>query len=339
VAQDRGDDGQTVRVDAVTAAAARGPVDVTVELPDGRTVAAQLPLVLGRAHAQAVSHPDVDLAGVDPHRQVSRRHARVESAGGRILVTDLGSTNGTWVDERPLPPGGSAAFAPDVRIRLGDVEVRLRARPVPAPGWSRSFADTVTVSALDIAHLAAAAAPGARAGPAGTVSFLYTDIESSTALGERLGDIEAAAVWRTHDEIVRHHLRSHAGHEVSSQGDGFLLAFSSTRMALRCAIAIQRTLDARRRADQRTAIAVRMGVHCGDVVTEAGNYHGRHVVIAARIGAAASGGEILASWLVRELSSTGDVDFVAPRELTLKGLSGTFRVYTVPWAAGTGIEP
>jgi class 3 adenylate cyclase len=317
-------------------AAAREPVDVALELPGGRTVQARTPAILGRAHPDTTPHPDVDLTEVDPRRQVSRRHARVETDGGHIFITDLGSTNGTWVDERRLPPGGTVTAGPGVHLRLGDVEVRVRA----ATAGPKTFLETITMAAADIAHRVATNTQGTGSGPVGTVSFLYTDIENSTLLGERLGDMDAAAVWRAHDEIVRHHLRAHGGYEVTNQGDGFLLAFSSTRMALRCAIAIQRTLGARRRADPRTGIAVRMGVHCGEVVSEAGNYHGHHVVITARIGAAARGGEIVASWVVRELGlAMGEIDFINPREVELKGISGTFRVFSVPWMMRTDGAP
>ena len=85
------------------------------------------------------------------------------------------------------------------------------------------------------------------AAPDGTVTILFSDIEGSTTMTERLGDQRWLQVLREHNRIVREHLAAHGGYEVKSQGDGFMLAFQSARRALHCAVAIQRAFAAHNR--------------------------------------------------------------------------------------------
>lgn len=166
--------------------------------------------------------------------------------------------------------------------------------------------------------------------PNGTVTVLFTDIEGSTQLTEELGDREWMEVLRTHNEIVREQVAQHSGFEVKSQGDGFMLAFSSARDALRCARGIQRGVAERESNEHR--LRVRIGLHTGEPIREADDFYGKAVIQAARIAAEARGSEILVSSLVRDLTeSTGEFVFSTPREVELKGLSGTHAVSPVLW--------
>jgi class 3 adenylate cyclase len=177
----------------------------------------------------------------------------------------------------------------------------------------------------------------------GTVTILFSDIENSTLMTERLGDLRWLKVLRAHNSVFRHHLRVHGGHEVKSQGDGFMLVFSDPRRAVECAIAIQRDLAEREVADGER-IRVRMGLHAGEAIREEGDFFGRSVILAARIAAQARGGEILVSEELRELAgrgsggngadgagADGEPDFDAGRDLELKGLAGTHRVFRAAW--------
>ena len=87
-------------------------------------------------------------------------------------------------------------------------------------------------------------------------------------------------------------------------------------------------------------IHVRMGLHTGEAIRERDDFFGRNVILAARIAAQANGGEVLVSSLLKELTeSSGDIAFGAAREVTLKGLSGSYRVHSVDWegvGAGAG---
>ena len=83
----------------------------------------------------------------------------------------------------------------------------------------------------------------AHAAPDGTVSILFSDIENSTVMTERLGDLRAQEVLHDHNDLVRKQVAEHKGFEVKSMGDGFMVAFSSARRALLCAIGIQRAVE------------------------------------------------------------------------------------------------
>ena len=79
-----------------------------------------------------------------------------------------------------------------------------------------------------------------------------------------------------------------------------------------------------------TATRVRIGLHAGEPVREGNDFHGRSIILASRIAAEVSGGEILTSALLRELTeSAGDIQFDPGREVVLKGLAGTHLVYPV----------
>src|SRR3970040_1133628 len=77
------------------------------------------------------------------------------------------------------------------------------------------------------------------------VTILFTDVEGSTALTERLGDAGARDLLREHERIVREALKAHGGSEVKTMGDGFMASFGSAVKALECAVAIQRAFAAR----------------------------------------------------------------------------------------------
>jgi len=159
-----------------------------------------------------------------------------------------------------------------------------------------------------------------------TVTMMFTDIESSTVIAEKLRDQHWLGVLRAHNEVIREQLRAHDGREVDTAGDGFMAAFSSARQAVRCAIATQRAIEARF-ADVR----VRIGIHTGDAVKNAEKFVGRHVHVAARVSSHAVGGEILISSVTAELIKGEDFSLGAFRPVELKGLEGVTEVGAVQW--------
>ena len=165
----------------------------------------------------------------------------------------------------------------------------------------------------------------------GAVAIMFTDIEGSTAMTERLGDLRAQEVLRAHNAIVREQVASFGGFEVKSQGDGFMIVFRTPADAVRAGIAIQdafATSDHRRL--RRTPIRVRVGIHVGTVVEREGDFFGTNVAMAARVAAHAEGGEILVSDDVRQaLRDVDDIVLVDFRESELKGLPGTHRLWEV----------
>jgi class 3 adenylate cyclase len=187
---------------------------------------------------------------------------------------------------------------------------------------------TIDKIALDVQH----ARPDLTqvTSPNGTATILFTDIEGSTQLTESLGDDRWMSLLREHNEIVRTRSAQHEGVEVKSQGDGFMLAFPSARNALRCAIGIQRSLA--ERDPEEPELRVRIGLHTGEPVREAGDFYGTAVNLAARIAGEARGSEILVSSLVRDLvESSGEFAFEDPTDAELKGLSGMHRLSAVRW--------
>jgi eukaryotic-like serine/threonine-protein kinase len=144
-------------------------------------------------------------------------------------------------------------------------------------------------------------------------------------------------VLRSHNAIFRNFLRTYDGYEVKNQGDGFMLVFPSPVGALQCAIAVQRAFDAEASERPEERVRVRMGLHTGEAIAEEGDFFGRNVILAARIAAKASGGEILVSETLRE-QAAGDGDglrFDRGRELELKGMAGTHTVYRAEWEPET----
>lgn len=168
------------------------------------------------------------------------------------------------------------------------------------------------------------------AAPDGTVTVLFSDIEASTKLNERLGDVRWMELLREHHSIVREQVHQHGGFEVEAQGDGFMIAFPSARRGVQCATAIQRSIDARLGGHPDGPIRLRIGLHTGEAIREEADFYGQNVVFAARIADEANGGEMLVSSVVKQLTeSAGDLRFENERELELDGLAGTHRVYNV----------
>jgi adenylate cyclase len=201
-------------------------------------------------------------------------------------------------------------------VRQRGVAGALRTSIEDLAGWAQ-------VERPDLARLAARD---------GTVSILFSDIEGSTALNERLGDRAWVKVLAQHDRIVRRHCDVEGGHIVKSQGDGFMIVFAEPLEAIRFSIETQRALAADRQRGDDRAISVRVGIHKGDAVHRDGDLFGRNVALAARVAAQAGGSEILVSDAVREAVEDETVAFDDGRDVELKGLSGRHRVYAIDWA-------
>ncbi len=161
-------------------------------------------------------------------------------------------------------------------------------------------------------------------------TILFTDVEGSTALTQRLGDAKARDLLREHEHIVREALKAHGGSEVKTMGDGFMASFSSATKALECAIAMQRAF-AEHDESAEEPIKVRVGLNAGEPIAEDEDLFGTAVNEAARITAAAKGGEILVSNVVRELAKGKDFLFADRGEASLKGFDEPLRLYELRW--------
>ncbi len=135
--------------------------------------------------------------------------------------------------------------------------------------------------------------------PSGVVTFLFTDVQGSTRLLERLGD-RYGAVRNGHDAILGRSIADEDGRVMDVAGDGFFAVFPTPQRALRAAVRAQRELAAADWPDG-AAVSVRMGLHTGEGVLDGARYVGLDVHRAARIAAAAHGGQILLSDATRAL--------------------------------------
>jgi class 3 adenylate cyclase len=163
--------------------------------------------------------------------------------------------------------------------------------------------------------------------PSGTVTFVFTDIEDSTALLRKLGDGYAETLTE-HRRIVRDVFGAN-GVEIDTQGDAFFFAFPRAREAVAAAAEVQRA-HAVHDWPYDAAVRVRMGLHTGEPHVAEDGYLGLDVVRAARICTAAQGGQVLLSESTRALlgSALPEGVSVFPRgERHLKGIEEPERVF------------
>jgi class 3 adenylate cyclase len=153
-------------------------------------------------------------------------------------------------------------------------------------------------------------------------TLLFTDIVGSTEIASRLGDRAWRELLGRHNRGVRNVLDRHRGREVKTTGDGFLAVFDGAGRAVRAA------MDVRDGAPD-IGLEVRAGVHTGEVELTGDDVRGVAVHEAARIAAAASGGEILVSSATFQLASGSGLAFEQRGERVLKGLSGPRTLYAV----------
>jgi class 3 adenylate cyclase/pimeloyl-ACP methyl ester carboxylesterase len=171
---------------------------------------------------------------------------------------------------------------------------------------------------------------GKAAEPSGLVSILFTDVEGSTALTQRLGDAKARDLLRQHERMVREALKGHGGSELKTIGDGFMASFSSAVRALESAIAMQRAFAAHNESADEP-ILVRVGLNAGEPIAEDEDLFGTAVNLAARITAVAKGGEILASEAVRQIVAGKKFLFSDRGETVLRGFEDPVHIYEVSW--------
>ncbi|POX87310.1 adenylate/guanylate cyclase domain-containing protein [Mycobacterium kansasii] len=193
------------------------------------------------------------------------------------------------------------------------------------------FGAAVRSSIEDLADWAEVERPDlARVTPDGRVVILFSDIEESTALNERIGDRAWVKLIAAHDKMIHELVERRSGHVVKSQGDGFMVAFARAEQALRCAIDIQDALHREAKRKRRNGIRVRIGIHMGRSVRRGDDLFGRNVAMAARVAGQAAGGEILVSQPVRDaVGDCGDIGFDEGCDVELKGFSGSYRLFAV----------
>jgi class 3 adenylate cyclase/tetratricopeptide (TPR) repeat protein len=180
------------------------------------------------------------------------------------------------------------------------------------------------------------------AGGSGLVAILFTDLVGSTDLATRHGDAAADVLRRDHFSHLREALASTGGTEIKTIGDSLMASFVGASDALAGAVAMQRSVERHNRRVRDSRLEMRVGVSVGDAAYEDGDWFGTPVVEASRLCAAATGGQILVSDLVRALAGTRhqiELRSLGPREL--KGLAEPLLVCEAVWerSAGEGAVP
>jgi class 3 adenylate cyclase len=151
-------------------------------------------------------------------------------------------------------------------------------------------------------------------------TVLFTDIVDSTATMERIGD----AAWRdllsTHNRVLRDELNQFRGREVATTGDGFLAVFDGATRAVRCGLAMARSAA-------KVGLAIRVGVHTGEVEFAGPDARGLAVHAAARVMAFAGPGEVLVSSTTKDLLEGSGLVLEDVGAHELKGLAGERRLF------------
>jgi class 3 adenylate cyclase len=182
------------------------------------------------------------------------------------------------------------------------------------------------------------AVPGTSTPFSGTVTIFFSDIRGFTDYTERFGDEAAYRILREHNATVRKQIEAFGGVVVKTHGDSFMVAFTTARGAILCAVAIQKSIA---ESDQNQAgprIAIGVGINTGEPIQEGGDYFGSMVNLASRICAAAGPGEILIAETTRYVAGRIEaVDYLDRGLHELKGFPEAKRLCEVVWRLpGTG---
>ncbi len=161
-------------------------------------------------------------------------------------------------------------------------------------------------------------------------TILFTDMERSTEMTQRLGDERAMKVLREHNAIIRQALHVHQGREVKHTGDGIMASFRSPSRAVEYAISVQRAFAGHDwRDDER--IHVRIGCSAGEPVADNKDLFGAVVQLAARACAHAEPEQILAASVIRDLCLGKQFSFADRGVVPLRGFDEPVRLYEVRW--------
>jgi class 3 adenylate cyclase len=153
-------------------------------------------------------------------------------------------------------------------------------------------------------------------------TVLFTDIASSTEKAVQLGDQRWAELLESHHDAVRRELDRYRGREIDTAGDGFLATFDGPARAVRCALAIRKSV-------RDVGLEIRAGLHTGEVELAGNDVRGIAVHMAARVVAAARPSDVLVSRTVKDLVAGSGIVFEDRGEHKLKGVPGEWRLYAV----------
>ena len=229
-------------------------------------------------------------------------YAAVESLDVSHLLPEVHAR--TLVAHRP-----SWLFPPSYSQRIASMIPNCELSVHPAEFDQAEYGDLIA----EFLSTSPSPQAGARAPQfGGFQTIVFTDIESSTATTQRVGDSAAHELVRVHDRAVRAAVEQHAGYEVKHTGDGIMASFDSAVRAVEASLAIQRQL-----AD--TELRVRIGINAGEPIAEDGDFFGTVVQLAARICERAEPGQVLLSRVVADLCAGKGLNIEHHADATLKG--------------------
>jgi class 3 adenylate cyclase/tetratricopeptide (TPR) repeat protein len=165
-----------------------------------------------------------------------------------------------------------------------------------------------------------------------TLTVLFTDLVDSTSRRVQAGEEQAERMRLHHDRLVRAAVVANGGTIAKHTGDGVMATFTGASEAVAAAVAVQQSIDADNRRSNTPPAQLRIGISSGDVSVENNDCFGLPVIEAQRLEAAAEGGQILASSLVKALArGRGGFEFRSIGALTLKGLDGPLDADEILW--------
>ncbi len=292
-------------------------------------------------------HPNADREAADSFTYYARNSASGDTAAGLLEEAFFHTDVRAYLDRLTMPTlvlhrREDQAFPMDCGRELASLLPHAHFVPLPGDvhvpflGNTASIIDAVNdfLNAGD--HHAPAPVEEAHehvhAEPTGGLqTILFTDMEGSTGLTQRLGDAQAQELVRLHNAIVRDALHNYGGIEIKHTGDGIMATFNSAARAVDCAIAIQRGCDEHARDHPTSPFQVRIGLNAGEPVAEDDDLFGIAVQLASRVCTHATPGQILASNVVRELAAGKRFLWSDAGTVALRGFDDPVRLYEVKW--------
>ncbi|TME79992.1 MAG: hypothetical protein E6I45_11890, partial [Chloroflexi bacterium] len=318
-----------------------GPADQATR---GRLLPASVDIAIARGDLEAARKAVEDLESVAAAYRQPLFEAGALTAKGELLLGEdrpaeaspvLGRSWRMW-QESDLPYESARARLRYAEALAAEGDQATAARDLRgARAVFERLGATLDLQRVDAllgegAPSSSAAGAASRQAQTATKTFMFTDIVTSTDLVGVIGDPAWAELLAWHNRELRSAFASHRGEEVNSTGDGFFVAFDRASDAIECAVDIQRRL-ARHRREHGFAPGVRIGLHTAGATRQGRDYGGHGVHVAARIGAAAVGEEILASSAVLDQAGQTRFRLSESRALTLKGVREPVEVRTVDW--------
>ena len=235
-----------------------------------------------------------------------------------------------WLDE-PRGRGFCLVDAPDAEAvnivhREAHGEIAGEVMPVDI-GTVESFLGAIGETAASEAKFTTDKPPAESA----FRTVLFTDIEGSIKMTQRLGDEKAMKLLQWHDGIIRDALAAHNGREVKHTGDGIMCCFAAATQAMECAISIQQAFLEHNEGSPEPPLRLRIGASAGEPVAANDDLFGATVQVAARLCAQAEPEQILVPNVIRELCLGKLIPFEDRGEAQLRGFDDAFHLFEVPW--------